>query len=127
MSDRNGSNNSLRAFLNQMSVPILAVISFISGVYGFVKLFADKDAGLITLISLTVAILLLLSVCLYYARFWQPERQDKGYSAFSPLSKPQVNAQAKTERHRKRTRRFAITGLILIPILRTCHQLGRLE
>jgi len=117
MNDRNGSNNSLRAFLNQMSVPILAVISFISGVYGFVKLFADKDAGLITLISLTVAILLLLSVCLYYARFWQPERQDKGYSAFSPLSEQQVNAQAKTERHRKRIRRSAIAGLILIPTL----------
>jgi len=117
MSNRNGSNNSLRAFLNQMSVPVLAVISFISGVYGFVKLFADKDAGLITLISLTVAILLLLSVCLYYARFWQPEQQDKGYSAFSPLSEQQVNAQAKTERHRKRIRRLAIAGLILIPIL----------
>jgi tetratricopeptide (TPR) repeat protein len=117
MSDRDSSNNSLRTFLNQMSVPILAVISFISGVYGFVKLFADKDAGLITLISLAVGILLLLSVCLYYARFWQPEKQDKGPSAFSPLTEQQVSAQAKTERQRKQVRRFAIAGLILIPLL----------
>lgn len=117
MSDRDSSNNSLRTFLNQTSVPILAILSFISGVYGFVKLFADKDAGLITLISLAVGILLLLSVCLYYARFWQPERQDKGKSAFSPLTDQQVRAQAKTERQRKQVRRSAIAGLILIPIL----------
>ena len=117
MSDRGSSNNSLRTFLNQTSVPVLAVISFISGVYGFVKLFADKDAGLITLISLAVGILLLLSVCLYYARFWQPEKQDKGHSAFSPLSDQKLKAQAKTERQRKQVRRSAIAGLILIPIL----------
>ncbi len=117
MSDRNSSNYDLRAFLNQMSALVLAVISFISGVYGFVKLFADKDAGLVTLISLTVGILLLLGVCLYYARFWQPERQDRRQSAFSPMSDEQVQALAKKERRRKRVRRLAIAGLILIPIL----------
>jgi tetratricopeptide (TPR) repeat protein len=117
MSDRDSSNNSLRTFLNEMSVPVLAIISFISGVYGFVKLFADKDAGLITLISLAVGILLLFSVCLYYARFWRPERQDKGQSAFSPLTEQQVRAQTKTERQRKQVRRSAIAGLILISLL----------
>jgi tetratricopeptide (TPR) repeat protein len=117
MRERNDSNNSLRTSLNQMSVSILAVISFISGVYGFVKLFADKDAGLITLISLTVGILLLLGGCLYYAKFWQPEKQDRGQSAFSPTSDEQVKAQAKKERDRKWIRRSAIAGLIAIPIL----------
>ena len=102
------------AFLNQMSSLILAVISFISG---FVDLFADKDAGLVTLISLTVGILLLLGVCLYYARFWQPARQDHGQSAFLPMSDEQVKAQAKKERNRKWIRRLAIAGLILLPIL----------
>jgi tetratricopeptide (TPR) repeat protein len=117
MSDGNGSNKGLGTFLNQMSALILTVISFISGIYGFVKLFADKDAGLVTLISLTVGILLLLGVCLYYARFWQPERQDQGQSAFSPMSDEQGQAQAKKERHRQWVRRLAIAGLILIPIL----------
>ena len=117
MSDDKGSRNGLGVFLNQMSALILAVISFISGVYGFVKLFADKDAGLVTLISLTVGILLLLGVCLYYARFWQPERQDQGQAAFSPLADEQVHAQAKQARHRQWIRRLAIAGLILIPML----------
>ena len=84
MSDRNGYANNLRMFLKESTALILAGISFISGVYGFVKLFADKDAGLLTLISLTVGILLLLGICLYYARLWQPEKQDRGRSAFEP-------------------------------------------
>src|ERR687888_2102271 len=99
MSDSDGSHNGLGTFLNQMSAPIMAVISFIFGVYGFVKLFADKDAGLVTLISLTVGILLLLGVCLYYARFWQPERQDRTPLTFSRMSDEQVQAQAKKARH----------------------------
>ena len=117
MSDRNGSRNGLGTFLNQMSALILAVISFISGVYGFVKLFADKDGGLLTLLSLSVGILLLVGVCLYYARFWQPERQGQRQSGFSPLSDEQVQTQTKKERQRKQIRRLASAGLILIPML----------
>ncbi len=116
MSDRD-SNNSLKTLLTQTSALILAVISLISGVYGFVKLFADQDAGLITLISISMGVLLLLGICLYYARFWKPERQDKGNSAFVPPTDQQVRAQAKIERQRKQVRRSAIAGVILIPIL----------
>lgn len=117
MSDRNESSSSVWAFLNQTSAPILTGISFISGVYGFVKLFVDKDAGLVTLISLAIGILLLLGICLYYARFWKPEKQDRGSSAFEPSSDEQVKAQAKKERRRRRVRRLAVAGLILLPIL----------
>ncbi len=118
MSDRDNSNSGLEMFLKKFSTPVLAVISFISGVYGFVKLFANQDAGLVTLISLGVGILLLLGICLYYARFWKPEQQDKGKAAFEPsLSDEQVRALASKERRRKRVRRLAIAGLILIPIL----------
>ncbi len=116
MSDRD-SNNSLKTLLTQTSALILAVISLISGVYGFVKLFGDQDAGLITLISISMGVLLLLGICLYYARFWKPERQDKGNSAFVPPTDQQVRAQAKIERQRKQIRRSAIAGVILIPIL----------
>ncbi len=119
MSSSNDSNSNLRAFLKNSSTLILASISFISSIYGFVKLFGDKDAGLVTLISLMVGILLLLSICLYYARFWQPEKQDKGRpSAFEPpLSDKQVKAQAKKEQRRKLIRRSAVAGLFLVPIL----------
>jgi tetratricopeptide (TPR) repeat protein len=117
MSDRNESTSGLKTFLNESSALILAVISLISGVYGFVKLFADKDAGLVTLISLAVGVLLLLGICLYYARFWQPEHQDGGRSAFEPLSDELIRVQAQKQRQRQRVRRSAVVGLILIPLL----------
>jgi tetratricopeptide (TPR) repeat protein len=117
MSENQGSHNGLGTFLHRMSAPILAVISLVSGVYGFVKLFADTDAGLVALIALTVGIGLLFGVCLYYARFWQPERQEQRPSGFAPLSEARRNAQAQTARQRKRLRRFAMAGLILIPIV----------
>jgi hypothetical protein len=86
VSDRHDSNIGVGAFLKNSSAPILAIISFISSVYGFVKLFADKDAGLVTLISLIIGILLLLGICLYYARFWQPE-QHRHLNRHPPMSK----------------------------------------
>jgi tetratricopeptide (TPR) repeat protein len=117
MSGHDNANSSLGTFLKNFSAPILTAISFISSVYGFVKLFADKDSGLITLIALGVGILLALSICLYYALFWKPEQQDKGRSLFTPsLLDEQEKAQAKKERQRKQVRRLAVAGLILIPI-----------
>jgi hypothetical protein len=108
----------LTAFLAKFSAPVLGFISLVSSIYGFVKLFAEKDAGLFTLVSLIVGILLLLGICLYYARFWQPESQDKSHSAFAPsLSNEQVKTQKQKEKQRKTVRRSAIAGLILIPIL----------
>jgi tetratricopeptide (TPR) repeat protein len=118
MSDSNTADNGLGTFLTQISSLILAVISFISGIYGFIKLFADKDSGLITLISLTVGILLLLGICLYYAALKQPQQQqDQWESAFMPLSAEQVQAREKNARNWHRMHRIAIAGLILIPIL----------
>lgn len=117
MGDDNGSHKGLGTFLSRMSAPILALISFISGICGFVKLFADKDTGFVTLISLTVGIAFLLGVCLYYARFWQPEKQDHGQLGFLPISSEQVQAQIKQAQHRQWIRRLAVAGLILIPLL----------
>lgn len=119
MSNSNDSDSTLRTFLRNGSTLVLAVISFITSIYGFVKLFGDKDAGLVTIVSLSVGILLLLAICLYYARFWQPEKQDKGRSsAFEPpLSDQQVKAQTQKEQRRGLIRRSAAAGLILVPIL----------
>jgi tetratricopeptide (TPR) repeat protein len=117
MSEHDNFNTSLGALLKNFSAPLLGVIAFISSIYGFIKLFTEKDAGLIALITLSVGILLLLGICLYYARFWKPEQQDKGNSLFEPsLLDEQVKAQGKKERQRKLVRRLAIAGLILIPI-----------
>ncbi len=117
MTHRDTSRYNLRTFLNEMSAAILAVISFISGVFGFIKLFADKDAGLIAFVSLTVGILLLFAVCLYYARFWRPEREDDREFASSPVSQEQVQAQKQKQRQRSFIRRTAIAGLFAIPVL----------
>src|SRR4030095_15666523 len=62
-------------------------------------------------------ILLLLGICLYYARFWQPKRPYQGQSAFLPMSDAQMQARAEKERHGQWIRRSAIAGLILRPIL----------
>ncbi|NJP09731.1 MAG: hypothetical protein HC866_09780 [Leptolyngbyaceae cyanobacterium RU_5_1] len=125
MSNGNDAQSGLGAFLQTFSAPVLMVISVISSIHGFVKLFADKDAGLITIVSLAIGILLLFGVCLYYARFWKPEAQDKSTSAFAPApSDQQVKAQAKKEKQRKTIRRSAIAGLVLIPILTIAGMVG---
>ena len=118
MSDDNKTITSLGAFLTKFSAPIVGIIAFISNLNGFIKLFAEKDAGLITIISLIVGILLLFGICLYYARFWKPEKQDKSISGFPlTLTNEQVQAQATKETGRKRVRRAAVAGLVLVPLL----------
>jgi tetratricopeptide (TPR) repeat protein len=118
MSDHDNADSSFWTFFEKISAPIIFVISFIPSVYGLVKLFADKDTGLINLITLCVGILLLLSVFLYYARFWKPEQQDKGRSLIDlALSDERVKVQERKEKQRKWVRRLAVAGLILIPIL----------
>ncbi|UBF25660.1 hypothetical protein K9N68_29545 [Kovacikia minuta CCNUW1] len=118
MSDDNTGKTGLGAFLTRFSAPIAAILAFITSVHGFTKLFAEKDAGLITLISLAVGILLFWGICFYYARLWKPEEQDKGASAFAPASTDkQVKAQATKEKRRRVIRRSAIAGLVLIPVL----------
>jgi tetratricopeptide (TPR) repeat protein len=118
MSDDNTGKTGLGVFLTRFSTPIAATLAFITSIYGFIKLFADKDVGLIAQISLTVGIFLFWGICLYYARLWKPEEKDKGLSAFAPApTDKQVKAQAKKEKRRKVVRRSAIAGLILIPLL----------
>ena len=69
-------------------------------------------------LSLIVGILVLFGICLYYARFWKPETDDKSPSAFAPtLTDEQVNVQATKETGRKRVRRAAVAGLVLVPVL----------
>lgn len=118
MSDRHDSESSLGKFLKSLTTPVVGFTGFISSIYGFIKLVQDKNAGLVTIISVIVGILLLLGMCLHYARFWKPEKQDQARSAFEPpLSDEEVKAQGKKEKRRKWVRRSAVAGLILIPIL----------
>lgn len=117
MADDSGSKSGLGGFLTRFSGPIAAILALITSLYGFVKLFADKDAGLVTVISLIVALLLVLGMCLYYARFWKPELGDKSYSGFVPASRDLETQQAHKEKRRKLIRRSAVAGLVLIPLL----------
>lgn len=118
MSDKADSKGGLATFLTRFTAPIVGIISLITTLHNFTKLFADKDTELLTLISLIIAILLLIGVCLYYARFWKPELSDKNSSAFAPApTDEQVKRQQQKEQQRKLVRRSAIAGLILIPIL----------
>ncbi|MBW4695742.1 MAG: tetratricopeptide repeat protein [Lyngbya sp. HA4199-MV5] len=117
MSDNNNSAG-LGAFLTKFTAPIAGFIGLVNLVYGFFKLFTEKDIGLITIALLLVGFLVAVGFCLYYARFWQPEKQDKSASGFaSTLSDEQVKAQAKKETRRKRVRRVAVAGLVLVPVL----------
>jgi len=118
MSDDTEQKHTLGTFITRFSTPITAILAFITSVYGFLKLFTDKDVGLVAVVSLAVGLLLLFGLCLYYARFWQPEKGDKGRSAFAPaLGDDAEKAQAQKVKRRKLVRRSAIGGLVLIPLL----------
>ncbi|WP_181357632.1 hypothetical protein [Stenomitos frigidus] len=47
MSDDNKTNVNLGAYLTKFSAPIAGIIAFITSLNGFLKLFADKDVGLL--------------------------------------------------------------------------------
>lgn len=117
MSDHNNSKSGLGMFLSQIGTIILAIISFISSINGFIKLYTEKDTDLINLISLTVGILLLFGICLYYAKLWQPMQKQQWASTYLHLNDEQAEARAKKVIFQQRIRRLAFAGLILIPIL----------
>jgi hypothetical protein len=94
MSDNNNSTG-LGAFLTKFTAPIAGIIAFITSLNGFFKLFADKDAGLITIISLVVGILLLLGICFYYARFWKRRIKDATGFLFQDRITPDLVSYSK--------------------------------
>lgn len=119
MSNSNGSKNDLFQLFQRIASGITFVTGFISSLVGFILLLQDpKKVGITTALLLIVGIGLLWGTCIYYARFWKPELQDKSPSAFQPKpSDRQVKAQQIKEQRRKIVRRSAFVGVFAIPIL----------
>jgi tetratricopeptide (TPR) repeat protein len=117
ISYRPASKLDLGVFLETLKafgMPLLILFSAIFSVYGCIQLFAQNNDGIITRISLSISIVLFLGICLYYARFWRPEQTDQGILSFDQST---VQNQQQKENQRKLTRRSAVAGLILIPLL----------
>jgi tetratricopeptide (TPR) repeat protein len=104
-------------WLQRLGGLITFITGFVTGLVGFVKL-VQGNAGLVTLILLVLGIGLILLACLYFARFWQPEKQDETPKLIltAPTDK-QVQLQQKKEQRRKAVRRSAVAGLVLVPLL----------
>ncbi|MGK7949257.1 MAG: tetratricopeptide repeat protein, partial [Xenococcaceae cyanobacterium] len=128
MSNSNDDNRNLGAFLKEIWGGTSLIIAIVTSLLGFIQL-ARGDLGLFTLTLLGVAIFALWLTCLYYARFWKPEKDDpspqspKFWHRFLPRfqGKPSpeqpVQAQQVKERRRKKIRRLAKLGLFVIPLL----------
>jgi tetratricopeptide (TPR) repeat protein len=86
---------------------------------GFIRLW-QSGADFTTLLLLILGSGLLSLTCLYYAWFWRPEVQDKSApDSELPDSDERVKAQRTRQQSRQRTRRLAIVGFVVIPLL-TC-------
>jgi len=77
MGDKPESKGGVWDWVKNLSAFVLGAIALIKGVSEFVKLFQGSDAELITWIILIACITVLCAISLYYARFWQPEKDDK--------------------------------------------------
>ena len=110
-------NKDFWSWLQRSSGWATAVIVFISSVIGFVQLI-QGNADLATWVVLGLGVVFVWGYCLYLARFWQPEKQDRALAGIQPNPTPeQESAQARKVRKRKTVRWLAIAGSLAIPLL----------
>lgn len=84
---------------------------------GFWRLW-QQGADWATLLMLLLGSGLLCLTCLYYARFWKPERQDKGIPNSEPTDSDEfVQREHTKHQSRQLTRRMAMIGFVTIPLL----------
>jgi tetratricopeptide (TPR) repeat protein len=97
MSNSGESRRSLGQWLQQLGGLITGVTGFVTVLVGFVQL-VKGNAGLVTLILLGLGIGLVWLACFYFARFWQPEKQDEAPKIILPASTDkQVKLQQQEE------------------------------
>ncbi|MBD2068662.1 tetratricopeptide repeat protein [Leptolyngbya sp. FACHB-671] len=118
MSNYNGSGKGLSQLLQQTTGAIIGTIGLVTSVVGFFQL-VQGNAGLVTMLSLILGVLLLLLTCLYYACFWKPEEQDKSPSIITPYDDRLIQVQRAKEQRRKTIRRSARIGILAILFLMT--------
>lgn len=119
MGDKPESETNLTTFFSKLIAPISGFISLAITLLSVVNLLNEpKNAGNLTIILIGLGILGLIGVCLYYARFWQPEKADQGIPLFIPNpTGRQVKQQQRNLKQRQFIRRSAVAGLITIPLL----------
>jgi tetratricopeptide (TPR) repeat protein len=117
-------NEGLKDWLQQIAAVITALTGFFAGLLGFVQLFRG-NASLATLLLLGIGVVLIWLVCLYFARFWQPEQGDRAPSGIQPPpTQQQEAAQALKVKRRKVVRWSARFGLVLVPLLVAASYVG---
>ncbi|MBD2121353.1 tetratricopeptide repeat protein [Trichocoleus sp. FACHB-262] len=84
---------------------------------GFIRLWRE-GVNFTTLLMIIAGSGLLSVTCLYYARFWRPEAQDKSApSSELPDSDERVKVQQNKQRSRHRVRRLTMIGVFAIPLI----------
>ena len=117
-------NNDFGQLLQRLSGVATVVIGFITTIFGFIKLW-QGNAGLVTWILIGLGVGLVWSACLYFARFWQPEKRNQTPAGIQPaLTSAQEQAQARKVKQRKTVRWLARQGLWLVPLLVVAGYLG---
>ncbi len=128
-----GNDNSqpvIKQWLQTIAGLFTAVTGFVAAVVGFIQLW-QGSTGLVTLILLVIGIGSLWLTCLFYVRFWQPEKNDTGLKPEPPSNfAPQEDheeyeearhqfeiEQTKKAIQRRKIRRVAWLGLIAVPLL----------
>ena len=112
------NNNNFKTFLQKTWVKITFTIGAITALINFIVFlieFIEKNTELYILILSIAIILFLLLACIYYGWIWKPELEDQ--RVFIPDSNEQESAQQVKEKQRKKVRRLAKLGLVIIPIL----------
>ena len=115
MSDRDNSSG-LGEFLKQVWAGVVFLMGIVSAILGYVKL-AQGDLGLFTFILIGVGIAGLFLSCFYHAVIWKPELEDRSSPILIPGSGNFITSQRDENQQRKRIRRLARLGLLLVPIL----------
>ena len=114
--------NKLPTFLNQVTAPIIGILSFITVLYGFIQVW-QGNTGLIAGITLFVGIAFLWLTCLYFARFWKPESEDRSPAGLVD-SDESIQSQRAKENQRKIVRFGAKISAFIIPLLTLFAVLG---
>ena len=116
MSD-NGNDKNLWQWLQNVQGVVLAITALIGALFAFIQVI-QGDTDLATAILWFVGISFVWLSCLYFFRFWRPEKQDGSSKLVLP---PPTDRQVKKYRQkisqRKLIRRTALVGLLLVPLL----------
>lgn len=114
---KNRADSSFNQWIQYLGSLVTGVVGFITMIVGFIQL-VRGSGGLVTLLLLALGISLLWLMCLYFVRFWRPEQQDETPKGFyTEPTERQIDIQARREKRRYIVRRYALVGLMLVPIL----------